>query len=80
MSGTFSQNYGPQVAGGVFQVASQFLGLSIIESIRKQFPGCKVQRGDSYADEARKLLRSNLELIDPVDQKNIKIFLEMSVE
>ncbi|KAH9971410.1 hypothetical protein BGW80DRAFT_1460666 [Lactifluus volemus] len=50
MSGTFSQIYGPQLdqfTGGVFQVVSQSIGQAIVESIRKQLPRAKVQRGDS---------------------------------
>lgn len=77
MSGTFPQTYGPQFAGGVFQVASQFIGLSIVEGISKQFPRRKVQRGDSYADEARKLLRTNLELISPAEQAGITELLQV---
>jgi hypothetical protein len=79
MSGTFSQAYAPQFAGGVFQVASQFIGQSIVESIRKQLPHRKVQRGDLYATEARTLLRTNFDLINPSDQSKIKALLELSV-
>jgi hypothetical protein len=80
MSGTFSQNYGPQFAGGVFQVASQFIGESLVESIRKQFPRRKEQRGDVYADQARDLLRNNFELIDPDEHEGIELLLNMSVQ
>ncbi|KAI0245369.1 hypothetical protein BJV78DRAFT_1288051 [Lactifluus subvellereus] len=74
---SFSQTYGPQFAGGVFQVASQFIGVSIVESILKQFPNRKVQRGDLYADQARNLLRTNLELIDTADQTGIRALLRL---
>jgi hypothetical protein len=79
MSGTLSQLYGPQFAGGVFQVACEHIGPSIIESILRQFPRRKVQRGDMYADGARNLLRTNLEIIDPAVQANIKALLQSSV-
>jgi hypothetical protein len=79
MSGTFSQIYAPQIAGGASQVASQFIGLAIVENILKQLPRRKVQSGDAYADQARNLLRINLELIDPRDQANIRALLETSV-
>ena len=79
MSGTFSQIYGPQFAGGMFQVASQFIGVSLVESIRKQFPRRKEQRGDAYADQARNLLRENFELIDSNEHRRIQLLLELSV-
>ena len=79
MSGTFSQAYGPQFAGGVFQVASQFIGASLVESIRKQFPRRKEKRGDAYADQARNLLLNNFELIDPGEHRRIQLLLERSV-
>ena len=76
MAGTFPQTYGPQMAGGAVQVASQFLGQSIIDSIRKQFPGHKTQHGDAYMDVGRHLLRMNMELIDPEDQEPIELAFE----
>jgi hypothetical protein len=79
MPNTFTHDYAPQFAGGVFQVTTQFLGLSIVESIRKQLPRCKVQRGDEYADGARNLLRTNLELMEPAEQAKIKTLLQLSV-
>ena len=65
MTGNFSQTYGPTLGGGVFQVASQFLGQAIINNIRKQFPDQKTQRGDAYMDGVRHLLNTNFHLIDP---------------
>ncbi|KAH9960992.1 hypothetical protein BGW80DRAFT_1360633 [Lactifluus volemus] len=79
MPNTFTQDYAPQFAGAVFQVTTQFLGLSIVESIRKQLPRRKVQRGDEYADGARNLLRTNLELMEPADQAKIKTLLQLVV-
>jgi hypothetical protein len=76
MAGTFSQTYGPQVAGAAVQVASQFLGQSIVDSIRKQFPAGKTQRGDAYMDGGRHLLRMNIKLLDPEDQEQIEIAYE----
>jgi hypothetical protein len=64
----------------VFQVVSQSIGQAIVESIRKQLPRAKVQRGDSYVDGARNLLRTNLKLLDPVDQTNIGQLLGLSVQ
>jgi hypothetical protein len=79
MSGTFAQAYGPQFAGGVFQVPVQFIGQSIIDSIRKQLPSRQVQRGDWYADGARNLIRTHLQLLELADRKNIEIMLRSSV-
>jgi hypothetical protein len=76
MAGTIPDIYGPQMAGAFVQVASQFLGQSIIDSIRKQFPSRKVQRGDAYMDGGRHLLRMNIKLIHPVDKRLIQVAYE----
>jgi hypothetical protein len=76
MAGNFSQTYGPALGGGVFQVASQFLGQTIINSIRKQFPDQKTQRGDAYMDGVRYLLHTNFHLIDPEVKPRIKVAYE----
>ena len=70
MAGTFPQTYGPPMAGAVIQVASQFLGESIIDSVRKQFPTRKIQRGDAYMDGGRHLVRVNMILMSP-DEKTL---------
>jgi hypothetical protein len=78
MAGTnFSQTYGPSFGGGVFQVASQFLGQAIINSVRKQFPNQKTRRGDAYMDGVRHLLQTNLNLIDPDDRPKIEVAYEL---
>ena len=76
MDGTFFRTYGPQMAGAAVQVSSQFLGQSIVDSIRKQFPAPKSQRGDAYMDGGRHLLRMNIEFISPDDQRQIEIKYE----
>jgi hypothetical protein len=76
MAGNFSQTYGPAFGGGVFQVASQFLGQAIINSICKQFPNQKTQRGDAYMDGVRYLLHTNLHFIDPEEQPEIMVAYE----
>ena len=76
MSGNFSHAYGPALGGGVFQVASQFLGQAIINHIHKQFPDQKTQRGDAYMDGVRYLLNTNLHLIDPEERPKIKVAYE----
>jgi hypothetical protein len=73
----FSQTYGPSFGGGVFQVASQFLGQALIDSIRKQFPNKKTQRGDAYMDGVRHLLRTNLDFIEPDERPKIELAYEM---
>jgi hypothetical protein len=78
MSPSFAENYGPQFAGGTFQVASQFIGQSLVDSIRKQFPRRRMERGDFYMDGVRNLLRTNLELIHPGDKPRIQIAYEAS--
>lgn len=76
MAGNFSNSYGPSFGGGVFQVASQFLGQAIINGVRKQFPDQKTQRGDAYMDGVRHLLQTNFQLIAPQEQRKIKIAYE----
>ena len=80
MSGTSSQIYGPQFAGGMFQVASLFIGGSLVESICKQFPCRKEQLDGFYADQARNLLRNNFDFIDPDEHRRIELLLNMSVQ
>jgi hypothetical protein len=81
MSYSFSQTYGPEFISATFQVGSQFIGQAITDSIRKQFPSRKVQRGDWYADGASNLLQTNLnlKLISSSDQQTIKVLLQSSV-
>jgi len=71
MADTFTQTFGPQIGGAFINVASQFLGQSIVESVRRQFPTRKTQRGNAYMDGARHLLRVNIELIDVNDKQEI---------
>jgi hypothetical protein len=73
----FSQTYGPSLGGGVFQVASQFLGQAIINNVRKQFPNQKTQRGDAYMDGVRHLLRTNFDLIASDDRPKIEVAYEL---
>lgn len=78
MAGTFSQSYAPQFAGGIFEVTSQFVGQILVDSIRKQFPRQKTQRGDFYMDLTHHILDANLSLIKPNDKKSIRILFERS--
>ena len=68
-----------QFAGGVFQVTSQHIGQHLVESICKQFPRQKTQRGDFYVDLTYHILDANLSLIKPHDQHTIQIMIEKSV-
>lgn len=79
MAGTFSQTYGPQFAGGIFQVTSQLVGQSLIDSIRKQFSRRKTQRGDFYLDLTHHVLDTNLPLIKRDDKQLIEVMFEASV-
>jgi hypothetical protein len=79
MAGTFPQGFAPQFAGGVFQVTSQYIGQCLVESICKQFPRQKTQRGDFYVDLTYHLLDANLSLIKPEDKLTILMMIEKSV-
>jgi hypothetical protein len=79
MAGTFPQNIPSQFAGGVFQVTSQHIGQCLVESLRKQFPRQKAQRGDFYVDLTYHILDANLSLIKPCDNRTIQIMMEKSV-
>lgn len=74
----FSQTYGPSFGGGVFHVASQFVGQALINSIRKQFPKQKTKRGDAYMRGARYLLQSSLDLglLEQDDRPKIGVLYE----
>jgi hypothetical protein len=79
MVGTLPQSYAPQFASGIIQVTSQSMGQILVDSIRKQFPHRKTQRGDFYLDYTNQVLDTNLSLIKPDDQHTIKVMLETSV-
>jgi len=64
-------NYAPEIAGGVFEVASHLIGKAIVDSLRKNFTGDgKMQRGDLYMNQSRELLQRHLEIIK-LDDKTI---------
>lgn len=69
----FSQTYGPALGSGVVHVTSQFVGQSLINSIRKQLPKQKMQRGDAYMDGVRYLLRTNFDFIEKGDRPKIDL-------
>jgi len=72
MPDSFPQTVGPQIGGAFIQVASQFLGQSIVESVRRQFPTRKTQRGDAYMDGARHLLQANINLMNAREKQLIE--------
>jgi len=72
----FPQHIPSQFAGGIVQVTSQYIGHSLVDSVRKQFPGQKTQRGDFYVDLTYHILDSDLSLIDPCDQRTIQVLME----
>ena len=63
----------------MFQVTNQHIGQYLVESIRKQFPRQKTQRGDFYADLAYDILDANFSLIKPSDKRIIRIMIERLV-
>jgi hypothetical protein len=72
MSDSSPADYGAELAGGVLEVASQFINQKIVETFRKNFTGDgKKQRGDFYVRKSRELLQTHLQKIDPVDKGNI---------
>ena len=79
MAGTFPQSYAPEFAGAVIQVTSQFIGQILVDSICKQFPRRKTQRGDFYMDLTQHIIDNNLTLINRNDKRVIQVMLEQSV-
>jgi hypothetical protein len=72
MSDTSPTDYGAELAGGVFEVACQFIDQKIVETIRKNFSGDgKRQRGDFYMGQSRELLQTHFQKIDREDKENI---------
>jgi hypothetical protein len=72
MSDSSPTNYGAELAGGVFEVASQFINQKIVETIRKNFSGDgKRQRGDFYMGQSRELLQKHFQEIERDDKENI---------
>lgn len=81
MAGTiFSLSFAPQFADGVFHVTSQFIGQTIIDGIRRQFPQRKTERGDYYVDLTQNILEANLPVIKPNDKQIIEVMFEESVQ
>ena len=68
-----------QFAGRIFQTTSQHIGQYLVESVRKQFPRQKTQRGEFYVDLSYTILDADLSLIKPRDQRMIQIMIEESV-
>jgi hypothetical protein len=72
MSDSSPTDYGAELAGGVFEVASQFINQKIVEAIRKNFSGDgKKQRGDFYMDQSRELLQMHFQEIQRKDKQHI---------
>jgi hypothetical protein len=72
MSDSSPTDYGAELAGGVFEVASQFINQKIVEAIRKNFSGDgKIRRGDFYMAQSRELLQMHFQEIRIKDKHNI---------
>jgi len=71
MANNFSQNYAPEIVGGVaVEVAGYLIGRSLIDSFRKSFTSkSQTQLGDYFMDQSRVLLQSHLQLIR-LDERN----------
>jgi len=64
---------GPEIVGGVLEVASHLVGKHIVDSLRKNFTGDgKTQRGDFYMDRSRELLQTHLEVMDRKDRTTLR--------
>ena len=73
MADNSHRNYGPEIAGGVFEVTSHLVGKSVVDSLRKNFTGDgKMRRGDFYMNQSRELLRRHLEIIRLDDKTAIQ--------
>jgi hypothetical protein len=71
-----SANYGSEIAGGIFEVASHALGRKVINSLRKNFTSNgKMRSGDFYMNQSREMLQRHLQIIDLEDQGNIRLKL-----
>lgn len=72
MSDSSPTDYGAELAGGVFELASQFINQKIVEIIRKNFSNDgKRQRGDFYMDQSRELFQEHSQIIELDDKHNI---------
>jgi hypothetical protein len=65
-------DYGTELAGGVFEVASQFINQKIVEAIRKNFSGDGMKQcGDLYMHQSRELLQTHSHKMRRKDKVNI---------
>jgi len=66
-------NYGLEITGYIFKVASHRIGKAIVDILRENFTGDgKMQRGDFYMNQSRELLRRHLEIIRRDDKPIIQ--------
>jgi hypothetical protein len=80
MSSNFSQNYAPELVGGIVEVTGGLIGKSLIDSLRKSFTSSsQMQRGDYFMDQSRTLLQNHLQIIEQHDQIAILRNYEMLV-
>ena len=72
MSDSSPTDYRVELAGGVIEVASQFINQKIVETIWKNFSGDgKTQRSDFYMGQSHELLQTYFQEIDHKDKQNI---------
>lgn len=73
MADDFLTEYGPEIAGDIFEVGSHFIGREIIETFKKKFTGDgKAQRGDFYMSQSRALLQTHLQMMSLDEQTTIR--------
>jgi hypothetical protein len=72
MSDSSPTDYGAELAGGVFEVASQFIDQKIVEAIRKNFSGDGMRQcGDLYMRQSRELLQTHFHKMLRDDKESI---------
>jgi hypothetical protein len=70
MANNTSQNYAPEIVGGVVGVAGHLIGRNLIDSLRKSFTSSsQMHQGDYFMDQSRVLLQNHLQLIE-LDERN----------
>lgn len=73
MANNFSQNYAPEIVGGVVEVAGHLIGRSLVDGLRSTFTtGSQVQKGNDFMDQSRALLQNHLQLIELSEQAIIR--------
>jgi len=73
MANDFLTEYGPEIAGDIFEVGSHFIGREIVQTLKRNFTGDgKIQQGNNFMNQSRALLQTHLQMMSLNEQTTIR--------